>query len=803
MFDDSKVDLFCESIMRWATTGRIIEDLYFTIRHYLFHSLVAINCTWLPFIRQVEKQLKPHSVHLYPQYTWRERLGLGFINPFSMFFTPFLIVVIFTAVIDLPSLTSIKIENLADSKAILSNYLKTIATLLTTLTALLLAVITLTIQTKTLNLTGGDFLRKALIRKQNFLPVAAFLLGTILTALMGIILSERFSIKLLNDYTCVTVFLSFVSILILFNLLRRTMQTLDTSDFDQLLSTELISSLRMSFSSALKRELFEKYFSIKLAELGFAGLYTAEKQDKHPTEYKLKKLGSIVAIDPAPLKRISQILKLKPIHYERNISLLPLDRQEDETPYITVQPNEKITKNNQLAMLTNEMSSNKHIAQLIQKSFIIQKKYNSKFNWQQIRQIISSAITKDESTTVTTVANVLTDIFEDYLEAQEAVAGRGNLVLEDFIGSVVYDFKPPHPFNLRFSELVVYAFWNHHQDCLDEMLNCNYKLAQISFIKQNEKYFRDWIFEFYWAYHSSGLYVKEQNLKIAPHIMRRMHWLSDILSSDIYGYENSIERIHKISQYTIDYFSLCLWMLKTASERYDQSTFDAVIEHLINFFKYKLKKIKFILDVYHKGGAFFDIPYELKIKDNTTQENLLREYERILDYKNLVYLIIGAWLIHKLKNEELKSEQISYFIDKIMENSPNFRDLLDLFAMPGMADMTISHDNPLGFDGWDLPKSRYSNVIRGTDFSRWISPFYQFILLRKGSQFNPTYVDINSIHKTEMASHEMLKIYLNEISSESYELPDEYKEKPWSMESKDLETAKKQIQRLLESWPEQ
>lgn len=102
MYEESMIDLFCESVMIWATTGRVCEDLYFSMRHYCFRILAALNCRWLPFIRQAEQQLKPYKEHLHPQYTWIEQLGRGLRWPMGMLCFPIVVALVLTLIRDFP-----------------------------------------------------------------------------------------------------------------------------------------------------------------------------------------------------------------------------------------------------------------------------------------------------------------------------------------------------------------------------------------------------------------------------------------------------------------------------------------------------------------------------------------------------------------------------------------------------------------------------------------------------------------------------------------------------------------------------
>ena len=783
--------------MSWSIVPKLCENLYFALRHYCFHILAYMDCRWLPFIRQAETELKPHKKQLRPQYTWIEQLGCGLLCPLLILIIPLVVTALLAFLSDRPLIPIAQLSNADDSIPMLAGYLTTIAGVLGAVTGLLLAVIALTISVKTSNLAGANFLLNGVIRRRGFLPVAAFLLGTVLTSLVGVILSKCFPLAALINYTLITAIFSVVSILILLDLLRKTMQTLGSSELEQLLTDELLSSLRVSFRNTLRQAMVERRFSETLADLGFARYPATDREEGHPTEYKLNTFGKIVAIDPAPLKQISRLLKLTPLPRERNTSSVFVYRPDDDAAWITVQPNGNVTKGTQLALLTKEETPNKRITSLIRNAFVIQKPSDSQLPWQRLREVISSAIERYASTTITIVADALTGTFEDYLETQAAVAGQGELVLDDFTGDIVYGFKPPHPHTLRLSDLTLYAARNRSQDCLDELLTCIYRLAQKSFEKQNEKYFRDWIFQFYWAYHSFRPDAEGSRFTIAPDITRRMHWLSDLITTDIHGHEESLEWVQKISPYAISYFSLCLQMLRTSAERSDQSTFDAVAEHITQFFKRQLEHAKSPLDIYRShqlAGSQTTSPSD---SHENGQESLLA-YDQIYDHKNLVYVVAGAWLMHKVKAaSELPAEKAGPFLQRLIDATPDFRSLLDLYAMPGMADMTTSHDNALGFDSWDWPGSHYSKARYGTDFQRWIEPFYQFLLLKKAKQ---SHIELHNIRQTEMASHESLKRFLTTISDNTYTLPVEYQNAPWSLDAAQLANAKSCIKKLLTLW---
>jgi hypothetical protein len=335
--DESKVDDLLESVeslMSWAITGRICEDVYFWLRHQCFRVVAVIYPSCLPLIREAERQLKQHDEHLRPQYTWIERMGEGWTWPTLVFIFPLLLTIVIAATVDMPlfihtdapsqqastAASAQEQPQREDPGVTLTGHLKTTATVLATLTGLLLAVIALTINVKTSNLAGASFLLNAVIRRRGFLPAAAFLLGTVFTALVGGFLSGRIGLQLLNNWTVVAALLGVACLFVLLMLLRGTMQTLGTSELEHLLSAELLALLRKSLHATLRYALVQTSLCQKLERLGFARCAVTEKQEGHQTEYKLDRLGRVIAIDFAPLERIRRLLKLAPLPAGRNTS---------------------------------------------------------------------------------------------------------------------------------------------------------------------------------------------------------------------------------------------------------------------------------------------------------------------------------------------------------------------------------------------------------------------------------------------------------------------------------------------------
>lgn len=793
--------------MIWATTGRICEDLYFAIRHYFFQMLAAIDCCWLPFIREAEKQLKPYDKNLHPRYNWIERAGLGFKWPMVIFCLPIILAVLLSLMFDFPLL----IQDTSDP-SILSGVLKTTGAILATLTAILLAVIALAIQTNLANLPGANFLLGAFARKRGFVPIAALLLGVLVTIVAGIVSADLFALKTLSDWTFISLLSSLVSAILLFDLFRRTIQTLGQGDIAEFLRTELTNSWREYTRSYFRRVLYEICLRKRLAVIGFVRHTAQEKESHSQIEFHLIKNGRIVAIDLVPLRRISKLLRLEKIKPNLDLSYNGwiADRQSS-SPSITVPVDGNITVEKSLALLVTPPSVDfpetisHRVNKLIQSAFVLQRYKPIYFNWRTLQSLLIQAIDRRDSALAKTALNTYQVLFEEHLavftDFSDHVKANSGLPPDDFIMEFSYNFRPPHPSQLDLSDLAMRAVANNTPDCLDEIFDSVFVLTRISFERDDVRLFHDMIFQMYWSYRLSPISTETAKISVRSACTRRLPWISrNILEMYLFENKNSLERIEKLKPFAIHYYSLCLHLLKSSAERYDQTTFDSVVENIVQFLKHEIQDNKAMLDIYRNIGQGSRSGAASQNNHIEQEQELLIAYNELYDHKSLVYVITGAWLMHKVKLNKLEAEKVAPFIEKLIDSTGDLRSLLDLYAMPGMGGMTSSHDNPLGFDGWDWPYSPYPSVRTGTDFGIWIKPFYQFLLLKETSRPDPVVVNIINIRKTEMASHESLKRFLGEIATESYNLPDEYQNKPWSLEPGELEAGKNQLKTLLSSW---
>ena len=127
---------------------------------------------------------------------------------------------VLASVLDFPLL----VRNVEDSSA-LAGILNETGAILATLTAILLAVTALAIQTTLANLPGASFLVGAFARRQGFIPVAALLLGTLVSIVSAVVFADLLAPQTLNDWVVLTTLRALASALLLFDLLRRTLQT--------------------------------------------------------------------------------------------------------------------------------------------------------------------------------------------------------------------------------------------------------------------------------------------------------------------------------------------------------------------------------------------------------------------------------------------------------------------------------------------------------------------------------------------------------------------------------------------------
>lgn len=347
MYEVSRIDLYVESLIMWAATGRICEDVYFTVRHHCFRLLAALHYRWLPFIRQAEKELKPYDRHLRPRYTLRERLGLGLRWPLLILSLPVVATLVLAFACDFPLL----VQKAAETSS-LTGVLKTTGTILATLTAILLGVTALAIQTTLASLPGANFLLGAFGRKQGFVPVAALLLGTLVSIIGGVVFADVMAQQTLNDWVLVTALTAFISALLLFDLLRRTLQGLGQTDVAELLRTELSNNWRLYTRTVFRTILHEIRLRDECAKLGFARHVCSESETSEKLACHLRKNGHVATVDTSALRRIATILRIEPIEPDLNLSYKGwLGRRGIDVPCVTIPEDGEVTADQSLAIL--------------------------------------------------------------------------------------------------------------------------------------------------------------------------------------------------------------------------------------------------------------------------------------------------------------------------------------------------------------------------------------------------------------------------------------------------------------------
>ncbi len=398
--------------------------------------------------------------------------------------------------------------------------------------------------------------------------------------------------------------------------------------------------------------------------------------------------------------------------------------------------------------------------------------------------------------TFETIFEEYLSVFPDFVDSLKEVGAKppgGFMMLH------AYKYSEPHPPQLDLFKLAIRAMQNDSLDCVREIFKSVYKLSRICFEKDNPKLFGDCISELYRTYCSAGVSSGSQGTSgISGEVAR---WLSSIsqylLGPYLFRREGSLPHIERLEPFVIHYYWLCLHLLKRSIEECDKTMSDRVLKDLANFLKHRLPSdVKWILEQRASDGTYPGLPNGVGRCDAATQEKFMTLCNDFYDYKNLVYLVGGAWLMYQVKCAKLDAEFATPFMTKLVDSIPDFRNLLDLYPM---ASAGAGHVEDLGFLHWHVPYSPYSHATAGTAFQIWICPFYEFLLLKKASRSSAR-VHLDNIRQTPMADHESLRDLLKALADPGYALPDEYQDVPWGIDAKDLKTAKEQIKEVLSSW---
>lgn len=415
------------------------------------------------------------------------------------------------------------------------------------------------------------------------------------------------------------------------------------------------------------------------------------------------------------------------------------------------------------------------------------------------------AVEKRDSALVKASLNTFQTLLEDHLSVFtkfiEQIGKKGATPPGDFNMRYKYHFSPPHPWELNLSHLIVRASENNSPDCMDEILNSLYKLVCMCFGRNEQKSFHDLLFEFYRSYQLSSVRPDADTSPTVAAVKHRLPWVASCLGVHLFEHEDSLECLEKVFHFSTHYYSLCLHLLRCSAERSDTGMFNRVIEDLDNFLRDKIPEdVRSLRDDHATYGRCSVIEYGLEDRSAEEQSRFIELWSDLHDYRNLLYVIAGAWLVYQAKENKIEHDNMTPFLGKLTDKVPDMQNLLDLYAMPGMADMFTNHDNPLGFDRWDWSYSPYSQPRFGTDFQRWIQPFYELLILKKAAERAPGRISLKNIRETEGASHGSLMGLLAKIADASYVAPVEWKDATWEMKPEDIDKGKEAIQKLLEFW---
>jgi hypothetical protein len=694
----------------------------------------------------------------------------------------------------------------------LTGILRTTGATLATLTGILLAVMALAVRTTLAVLPGAGFLVGTFARRQGFIPVAALLLGTLVSIIAGVVLADLFVQQTLNDWVSLTTVTALVSALLLFDLLRRTLQQLGQADFADMLRTELTTSWRLHTHAVFHLIVSEIHLRMELAKLGFERHVRSGDKEPKQTEFHLKRTGYLVAVDMVPLRRIASLLRIVPrkpnlnLYYPGSLAVPAL-----HVPCVTIPEDREVTMEKSLALLLppglEEIGEGDtaRMDGLVQKAFIPHRGQSPYFNWQTVYSLLLQAVEKRDVMYTKAVLDTFQALLEEHISAfpkfEEQLKALGATPPGPFNLAYGYHFSPPDPQELNLASVALRASRNDTADCLNEILNSLYALACMSFRVNNVGSFRTLLFEFLQSYRATDATTDGDRVSVAAEIMHRLPWLAQVLDQHLFKHEDSLERLEKVRDFSMPYYSLSLHLVRSSSERDDENMFKRAMEDLHHFLRDQIPDdITWLCQNRAPDGTYPGIDFNLHSRPPQQQEAFVRLWRDLHDYRNLIYVVAGAWLTYQIRQNKLEADRTMRFVDTLVQAAPDFLELLYLYALPGMAGMTTGSDNVLGFGDWDWPYSPYPATKSGTDFQRWIEPFYEFLLLKKAAVSTSGGIALDAIRSSQAADHESLKQSLVVIASGDYRLPDEYTGAPWGISTDDVAKGKGRIQRLIDSW---
>lgn len=602
------------------------------------------------------------------------------------------------------------VQRLQDMQHFLST-LHACGTIVASFTAMLVTIIVFAVQINRAYVIKTSSLFKFYLKRLYFKPVLAFAAGTAGACLVNGILLNHFNWWPLAIVP-VMIFLGYSVIALDLILLFKAIHALVRSAISELLKENYVAAHRDSLLADVKRRIAQSIYVDSLEGLGFLSNFLGIYERQECTEYTLSGPGLYVNnIYFGHLEKLARKLKLRPFERDKRIWEGGIG---DNPPCIKIWPGEKLSEKekNYSAMLLKEEKWDKNIQQAFRKSIDCGKRNKwgvSPVEWPEISDLLKSLVEGKDINGVKSVLEGFRTIVEDYLRSRQEIGWpHTNRTLDDMIMS---PYLAPTLRNLDFHKFIQFAVKNDDEECIEEITNCLYLMADTAFEFDSPQYFDEVFVMLNWVYECSR--SNERLAKsVAGIFIRRYKNIGDVFVGYVYKDKDNPDSYNHVYPFIEKYLKNILNALRSSAKYSDIQTFEELMKIANSLLK-------------HQIGDDIRLRYWYNYEGENS--SLLEVKIKISDVINLLNLVISAWLYLGAKEGEYDKEKVKPFIESAIIRIPEFHTLIETYLL---ARKDRHHESMLEYDWWDtVPGEVYS----GDAFSRWIEPFWLIIALGRAS----------------------------------------------------------------------
>jgi len=570
-----------------------------------------------------------------------------------------------------------------------SDVLKTIS-FLAPLLGFMGAVIFFDINSSKPTIPGLNYVFTDFIRKQPYLPVSAFSIGTIV---IGIIV---FTYDANQTQKNIAIIETVLSILFLFGLLVGAVGFLGRGNILVMLEDSLVKRQQKGLREEFHRRINMNIFIRKAKDLGFDVNYLYGREGH---VYSIPGPGMIWDVDLNELNNIKQLIN-----------------QTDSTirPIITIYPGQYRNDDLINVLVTPGMPVIEAIQATLPKVFILKNSVPSEYSiWDDFNAMLSYLFEKSDLQNIILAFSAFKHAVSDYLNTLKSVELRHKLPqIED---QILTTFSPPRLASFKMQSVFSEGMRQQNTLVVREIFGFFLALSKISWDFKSYEYYEEVLKIHTYVLCSNINNLSKQIKEFHLRILRDIPFLS--FKKNIEKESVTHQEILDAKDFAIVYLRHTIEMARRALEVQDYKTCKAIIAEFD------------LWDSRYYHGNIVRADYE---------EDIYLILRFLINLQRLSILALGGWALDLVINKQIEADGL-----EIAEGCINrLGTLSNLVEMILSLDITGDEEQPLSFDWWKSEGHRTMEVFHVDNL--WIYKFWILTALRfigQGQRFHETIED--------------------------------------------------------------